>query len=370
MNSLTVLLLALPALALLLLVLAMAIVLRRAWRGRAEARQVARVAGLRPLLLDVLAAREVDERVVSGLDRLDELDQRTWHAVEPGLVRLLGKVRGPGRDALAELMTRRGVVARAHRQAASRSAVRRCVAADVLGTIRPAGATDSLSRLLVDRDPEVRRVAARALGGLLYPAAATALLASLSGPRAVPARVVSSSLARLGPRAQPALLEALGASDPGIRAVAAEILGLVSSGGAGDALAATVRADPAVEVRIRAARALGRLGSPGGTTALVEACSPGNPGPLRAVAARALGDAGQAEAVPALRGLMSDPEHHVARNAAESLARCGPRGLAALERAAAGDDSSAAGEHAAATLTQVRAPTRHKPSAATLSRRA
>jgi len=72
-------------------------------------------------------------------------------------------------------------------------------------------ARDDLVRLLADRDPEVRLVAARALGELGDAAAAAPLLQSLAGPRPVPLRVVARSLARLGSGTGPTLVEGLAA---------------------------------------------------------------------------------------------------------------------------------------------------------------
>jgi len=333
------LVLALTLLAGLLGALGLAIVLRRAWRERETRRAAGRSEEVRPTLLALLAADEPDP---SALRTLASLDRGRWRILEPTVVTLLGKVRGGSRDALVALLTERGVVDRALRDTWRRGAVRRCRAAEMLGSLGSPEAVPALVRLLGDHDPEVRLVSARALGRAERPEAASALLAALTGPRAVPPRVVSRALARLGTGAEPALVSALRHEDAQVRAVATEILGLVGAVGSVPALAAAVRREPSLEVRVRAARALGRVGLPAGVGALSEAAASPEV-ELRTVVARALGEIGTEPSVPVLTALLDDPAHPVAHNAAGALARCGPAGLAVLREAArVADDTDGA----------------------------
>jgi HEAT repeat protein len=184
-------------------------------------------------------------------------------------------------------------------------------------------------RRLADRDPEVRQVAARALGRSGDPAAAQPLLACLAGG-SVPPRVVSQALLRLGSGAEPALVAALVEEDELIRAVAVEILGLSSAVSASRVVQACLMADESLEVRIRAARSLGRVGLPTALRPLLDATASDQPAPLRAVAARALGELGHPSAVPRLRDLLMDPVHRVAANAGRSLTLLGANGITAL----------------------------------------
>jgi HEAT repeat protein len=337
----TALLLTLLALSALLAVLALTIVLRRGMRARGARRAAARSEPVRPILLSILAGDEVDQ---ATLGALATLDRRTWAVVEPTIVGLLGKVRGEGRDALVALLVERGVHGRALRDTRARSAVRRCGAAELLGSLATPEAVDVLVELLGDTDGEVRLVAARALGRAEDPAAAAALVSSLSGPRAVPHRVVARSLARLGAGVEPALIAALGSPDVLTRAVSADILGAVGAVGSVPVLAAAVRDTDGGEVRIRAARALGRLGLSGGAAPLVDAVAVGNPSALRAVATRALGDVGDGALVGVLAELLGDEDHQVAQNAATALTRCGSTGVLALRDAAGADTAAEEGE--------------------------
>lgn len=187
-----------------------------------------------------------------------------------------------------------------------------------------------LLRLLDDAEPEVRQVAARALGRVGDGAAAGPLVDSLAGERAVPPRIVAGALLRMGPAGHPALERALGAGDPLQRAVSAEIAGLSGALRLAPALVALLDRDREVEVRLRAAQALGRLGSPVGVAALVAATDGDHPAELRAAAVRGLGDLGDTSTVARLVELVTDPTHEVAAGAATALTQCGPDGLAAL----------------------------------------
>lgn len=332
MTVATVLPVALLAIGGFLVLLGLLTVARRVVRCRAVRHRRALAESLRRTVLELVAG-EPDQARAAG-DVLVQLDSRRWSAVEPDLEGLLLKVRGETHQALVSVLERRGTLARALRRTRSRDPVTRARGAEVLGAAARTNAVVDLVGLLRDRDPDVRQVAARALGRIGSARAAEALLGVVDGPLAVPPRIVSTALLRIGVAAHPALVRGL--SDPSAlrRAVAAEIAGLDGAIDAVPALLARLRADDALEVRIRSARAVGRIGMPGAVEALLAATADHEPPPLRTVAARALGELGSPKAVPRLAELLEDETHRVAANAAAALVRCGAPGLAVLAQRA------------------------------------
>ncbi|HEX3005835.1 MAG TPA: HEAT repeat domain-containing protein [Angustibacter sp.] len=327
------------AIAALCLLLSLAIVARRGLRERAHRRARALAEPHRQLLVALVVDDDVDQAHLATLLRLDAA---TWAALEPVVVSMVRKLRGEAREVLVDLLDRRGTIARLTRRLSSRGAVRRARSAELLGLLGEHAPRAELERLLVrDHDPEVRIVAARALGEIGDPASAPALLSAVSGPHAVPMRIVARSLARLGPGAATALVEAMTSAEAPARAVAAEILGLGGAVTAVGVLSSHALRDPDDDVRIRCARALGRIGVPSALSVLRRCVEPEEPAALRAVAARAVGDVGGAEAVRLLRPLLADVEHRVASNAARSLAGLGLVGLAVLHEVVDADEPGA-----------------------------
>ena len=126
--------------------------------GRAfEERRLARLtAELRPQLL--AAIYEPDSGVAISTGPRDI-------PVVISLVRsLLPAMRGGDRDRLVEVLEQQRIIDIALRDAYSRWAVRRARAADLLGTAGVERGGSQLRFLLLDRDADVRRTAARALG--------------------------------------------------------------------------------------------------------------------------------------------------------------------------------------------------------------
>lgn len=321
------------AIASLCLVLSLAIVLRRGGRERARRRESALAEPYRQLLVSLVVHDDVDE---SHLQTLLGVDERTWRALEPIVIGMVRKLRGEAREVLVDLLERRGTITRLRRRLRSHSAVRRARAAELLGLLGEHAPRGDLERLLLgDPDPEVRIVAARALGEVGDPAAAGPLIAAVSGVRAVPLRIVARSLARVGPGAAPVLVEAMTSAEATARAVAAEILGLGGAVTAVGVLSSHALRDPDDDVRIRCARALGRIGVPSALAVLRRCTAPGEPAALRAVATRAIGDVGGPEAIRALEPLLADAEHRVASNAARALGGLGPAAIELLGEVAA-----------------------------------
>ncbi|GAA4345897.1 HEAT repeat domain-containing protein [Angustibacter luteus] len=321
------------AIALLCVALAVAIVLRRGLRQRSVRRRIALADPYRPLLVALVADEGQDPVYV---ERLLALDDQVWRALEPVVVSMVRKLRGGARTALVELLERRGTIDRLVKRLHGAGAVGRARSAELLGLLGAHAPREELEHLLEhDRDPEVRIVAARALGEIGDPASTKILVRSVAGPHPVPMRIVARSLARLGPGATPILVTAMSAHDPAARAVAAEILGLGGAVTAVGVLASHAMHDPDDDVRIRCARALGRIGVPSGLTVLGRCLDPAEPFALRAVAARAIGDIGGRQAVEMLEPLLLDDAHLVASNAARALGRLGDRAVERLREVAA-----------------------------------
>lgn len=350
MTMAAALVLALLSISVLVGLLGLAIVLGRALRAYSARRRSRIAAPARPVLLALMAEEDAG-RWEPLLDELLQLDERSWRALEPTVSEMLGKLKGDAHGALRQLVERRGTVATARRRSRRLGAVGRARAAELLGGLEDPEMTDDLVRLLTDRDPEVRQVAARALGRSGDPRGAEPLLHALEGG-SVPPRVIAQALLRLGPRALPALVAALEEPDELVRAVAVEILGLSSAVTASRAVERALATDPSVEVRIRAARSLGRVGLPSSVLTLLEATEDSCPVSLRVVATRALGELGHPTAVGRLRELVGDPVHRVASHAARSLGVLGPGGLAALQQLAGGDDDASSTRHAREILAR------------------
>ncbi len=320
------------AIAALCVVLSLAIVLRRGLREQVQRRERALAEPHRQLLVALVVDDDVDEAHLRTLVRLDDT---TWSALEPIVVAMVRKLRGEARAVLVDLLDRRGTIARLTRRLRSRGAVRRARAAELLGLLGEHAPRPELEQMLLhDHDPEVRIVAARALGEIGHPSSAGPLLSAVSGTHTVPMRIVARSLARLGPGAAPVLVEAMTSADAPARAVAAEILGLGGAVTAVGVLSSHALRDPDDDVRIRCARALGRIGVPSALSVLRRCVAAGEPPALRAVAARAVGDVGGPEAVRTLQPLLGDDDHRVATNAARALAGLGPAGVQVLAEVA------------------------------------
>ncbi|WP_329791433.1 HEAT repeat domain-containing protein [Lentzea sp. DG1S-22] len=325
-------------LAVVLVALALAVLVGRWWLRVTDARRARRVASARPWLVQLVAGDDEDPVVV---ERLVAVDPRTWRALEPVAVAMLGKVRGEARTAVVGLLERRGSVERAMRGVHRRSAVVRARSAHLLGAVGGPGVTVQLVRLLGDRDMEVRAVAVRALGRLADPMSATALVHGLLRTPPLPHHLVMAALRRIGPAAVRSLLAAADQADDLVRAQVAEALGLIGAVATAPVLVAMLRTDRSTEVRLRAARALGRIGAPVSVDDVIAATSAREPLALRVTAAEALGALGARRAVPVLADLVDDPVHWVAHTAAASLAAIRPYGVAALARLAGRSGSAA-----------------------------
>ena len=343
MNAPLPLLEALAALSVLLALLIAATAvckLQRAVRLHGRAR---REASARPHVLRLFA----DGGNPDAARDMSESLARTFELLS---ISLLPKLRGADRDALVTALEERGVLERARRRATRPGAIGRARAAELLGNAGDERALSALARLLTDRDPEVRAVAARALGKL-GPSAVAPLLETLTAGRTVPAGIVTMALVRAGAAGADDLIGGLDPARPArVRAVAAELLGQLGALSAAASLARALADDPDPATRTAAARSLGRLGPPEAVAPLLAALREDGPLELRTAAAHSLGKVGGAAAVTALTRLLGASETDLARAAAAGLAASGLAGVSALELLAADPISGPPAREALARL--------------------
>ena len=354
-------LLGLGALATLLVLLTVAAVVRKALGRAASRRRERRETAARPVLFRLLAGG-ADERVPGIRGR-----GAAAHTLESVARGLLPKLRGEDRLELVRLLERHGTIQAARRNASRPGPVRRARSVELLGLAGDGLAFPELTSRLADRSPEVRAVAARALGRLGDPAAVPFLLIALSGRRRIPAGLVSMSLLHIGPAAVERLRDGLRADSPTDRALVVELLGQFGDLGSTDAIIQALRNDPVPAVRVRAAGALGHIGSPRALPELTASLGDDQPTALRAAAARALGEIGGAAAIGELHAALGSGVHELAHNAALALTHVGEHGSMLLHDVALTGGPGAA--HAREALTLRRLTTR-RPSSTVLERSA
>ncbi|GAB2834665.1 HEAT repeat domain-containing protein [Lentzea nigeriaca] len=325
------------------LVLGLLITVHHTVSARLRQRREQEAQRLRPLVFRLLGDPGV-------LPELVALDGRTWAAVEPTVLTLLGNVSGAAREQLVELLARRGVLDSARVGLRARRAHVRVKAVQVVGLLRSREDLPQVVSLMGDSRPEVRIAAARTLGGLADVRAARPLLGGLTCSRPVPSHVVAHSLLTLGISAHPVLVDALRHPHATVRAVAAEVLGRGGAVVAFSSLVRLLREDTELPVRLAAVRALARTGTPSTAAALVEFVGRGSPAELRIEAAEALGELGDPAAGETLGFLLAEKPHRLAHNASRSLLRLGDHGRGILTSVAGGSIGPAAAAHAVEAL--------------------
>ncbi len=230
----------------------------------------------------------------------------------------------------------RGLIAKTLRKAKSRFKWTRAHALRVLGEIRVPASVPVVLKALEDRDPDVRNVAARALGSMKLQATDEALVELLGRhDQSVSARIAAMCI-EIGPRTAPLLVRTLGEGSPKARFWAARILGEIKDGPAAPALGAALQ-DPEPDVRSAAARALGTIAD-SSTAPLLEAALRDPIWYVRAHAAEALGRIGAPAMASPLAEALSDRSWWVRKNAMDALARLGEPARPALVRALNSDD--------------------------------
>lgn len=250
----------------------------------------------------------------------------------PGIIRvvtqLLPKVRGADRDALVDVLRRNGVMERAHTDTRSRRSLVRLRAALLMDAC--AGEVDLpvLTRLLVDRDQQVRHVAARALGRIGSERAIHPLMTGMANG-SLPINSVSMAVTRIGRDAISPLMVWIYSDDPRCRRVAAELLGHLGAAEAVFDVGHALR-DPDQQVAAAAACSLGRLGIRSSVGPLIDranaALADGSAAEIDVCVAclTALGLIGDRRAIPVLTSALGRA-HRLSAAAAEALQGMGLR---------------------------------------------
>jgi len=230
----------------------------------------------------------------------------------------------------------RGLIAKTLRDANSRLKWTRAHALRVLGEIRVPASVPVVLQALEDRDPDVRNVAARALGRMKLQATDEALVDLLGRhDQAVSARIAAMCI-EIGTRTAPLLVRTLGEGSPRARFWAARILGEIKDGPAVPALGGALQ-DSEPDVRSAAARALGTIADPS-SAPLLEAALRDPIWYVRAHAAESLGKIGGPALAPPLAESLSDRSWWVRKNAMDALVRLGEAARPSLVRALNSDD--------------------------------
>jgi HEAT repeat protein len=286
-------------------------------------------------LLIMASGEDEDGQAKASLCAVPE---HVWTRLRPSVVAFLPKVRGRPADDLGEVMRAHGEVDKAAKMLGARSAVDRARAAYLLGLVRDHDSVPQVLPLLDDPAPDVRLVAARALGTMGDPSAATGVLRGLrtrNGEIGLPAWVASEALLAMGAGIGPALQTGLSSDDSAVRNVCTVVAGHGSFHAAAPQLRILLATDSDGDVRAAAAVALGRVGSVEDVATLARHSDASELTVLRRTCATALGELGHREGLEILAELLGDDDRRLAELAADSLVRMGSEGIARLEEAAA-----------------------------------
>lgn len=325
-------------------------------RGRAGVRSSALLLPYRHALIAMASGEDEDGQAKASLYAVPA---PTWDRLRPSVVAFLTKVRGTPADDLGELLRSRGEIEAARRMLTSRSAVRRARSAYLLGLVRDSDSVALVLPLLGDPHADVRLVAARSLGAMGEPSAASGVLHALRsshGQMGLPAWVAAEALLAMGVQIAPALQIGLASEDPAVRNVCAVVAGHAAFSSAVPQLRILLASDSEGDVRASAAVALGRIGGADDVAALVRHTNVSEPTVLRRTCATALGDLGLRAGVDTLAALLGDGDRRLAQLAADALVRIGSEGVARLNEVAAATPQSphALAAHAALDMAGLR----------------
>jgi HEAT repeat protein len=246
----------------------------------------------------------------------------------------LADLRGSERTRLVELLDQLGYASQALSELGARRRAVRRRAAETLAVIAGPPMAPALTACLADRDVLVRTTCAR-------------ILAEMGGEETVPMVVAAARRdVLIAPGAAAAVVLALGQRrpaalapllDPGgppeLRAIAITIVGELRMAQYAPALQESLSGSDIVATS--AARGLGLIGEPQATGALGRLALDEQRSPsARAEAVTALGAIGDRAEVHLLERLIAAADWPVQAAAARALARLGPPGMAALDRAA------------------------------------
>ncbi len=197
----------------------------------------------------------------------------------------------------------------------------RAAAAELLGSIGNAAATEALGRSLADPEVPVRLAAATALGRIRQPRAAELLAPALEDPDPKVAAAAADGMESLAELAVEPLVRMLQNDRPETRIRATDVLGRLRHKGAGARLVRGLD-DQTAWVRIVSCQALGEICDPGAVPALVKALEDRDP-VVRAMAAEALGKLKDYQATLPLLQRLADPSELVRAHALRALGLIG-----------------------------------------------
>jgi len=312
--------------------------------------------------LITIASDEDDDGQAKAV--LDAVPGPIWERLRPRVVAFLPKVRGTASDDLGELLRSRGEIDRATKMLTSRSGVRRARGAYLLGLVRDPNLAVLLVPLLEDREPDVRLVAARALGEIGESSAANGILRALRTSRGrigLPDWVAVEALLAMGAEIAPALEIGLKSNVAAVRNVCAQVAGHGTFFAAAPQLCTLLDADGASAVRNSAAMALGRVGDATAVAVLARNTNSAQSAELRRTCATALGDLGRSEGLNTLAELLDDRDRRLAQIAADSMVRIGSDGIRKLEEVVVGHTPSAQAGRGALELAGLRGQFIHGP---------
>ena len=329
MTTAQILIIAATANAVLIVGLALGTALIKLWRKSRERLRERELTELRPVLLQYLAswedgdARDLADTLIGHHSR-----SATFEELVAGL---LPKLRGADRSVLVDILRRRGTIEQACKDTRYRTSLRRAMSAELLGSAGAIEGIPFVTRLLDDRNPQVRLAAVRALGRIGTADSATALITHLDrkDPGIAP-QPVTMALLRMGKDAAGPLRNALDATRVSVRTMAAEALGVLEVIPATSTLERMLRTDPELAVRVGAAHALGRLAMPVSATALIQALKTEHSSQVLTAVCTSLGQIASPEALPALEWAAGHEDPTVRVAAASALIQIPAGGIERL----------------------------------------
>ncbi len=271
-------------------------------------------------------ARRVYMRRWGGTPGLRPFDVQ---ALERGLLRAAGELRGSDRDILTGIFEASGGLARSRRQLRSPRCCQRLAAVRKLRIMHSRQAVPDLIQALNDRSRVVRHAALRALGEIGDERAYPFLLRALEDPARWSALWAADSVVAAGAAMTPLLLERFASlQDPQTRTIYARLFGLLRDPAAAPQILPLLDA-PETPLRVAAINALGAIGGAESASRLRALLDDAH-WEIRAAAAQALGALMDRESAPLLERLLDDPVYLVRYSAAQTLICAGDNGRAVL----------------------------------------
>lgn len=269
-----------------------AVVVVKGSRHVRERRRTSHDAAIRERVMELAVAE--DEGLDALVRELVSTSGAVGDYVEETLLRMIPEVRGDVREAMIRVLDGRGLLRRSLVRIRSGSTIQRAHAAELLGVLGGKGVVEPLATALHDRSPEVRLVAARALGVAARPEASGHLIDALAMTSGIPHSVAATALLNLPDQDPAVYIEGLRDRDAGIRYGSAAVVGLLLMSEAAEALFRCMVAEADREggsdvVIAACARSLGRMGYKPATSELARiSCSDAATSSVRRAAGEAL----------------------------------------------------------------------------------